>query len=234
MYFWPFFFDPTIIILIPAIIVTIYAQYKVHSTFQRYLRVPVSSGLTGAQVARHLLDRAGIHDVRIETVNQDLADHYDPRHKVLRLSPRVYHGSSIASLGVAAHEAGHAIQHDTGYVPLGMRSAFVPLANFGSNLAFPLLLIGLLLGLPSLAVAGVYLFAAVVVFYLITLPVEFNASGRAVALLEAGGYINRQEIGHARRVLSAAALTYVAAALTAVLNLVRLLLITGMLGGRDE
>lgn len=232
--YWPFFFDPTIIILIPAIIVTIYAQYRVQSTFNRYLRVPVSSGMTGAQVAKQLLERAGIHDVRIETVNQDLADHYDPRHKVLRLSPRVHQGSSIASVGVAAHETGHAIQHDVGYVPLAMRSAIVPVANFGSNLAFPLLIIGLIFSLPSLAMAGVYLFAAVVVFYLITLPVEFNASGRAVALLEAGGYINRQEIGHTRRVLRAAALTYVAAALTAVLNLVRLLLITGMMGGHDE
>ncbi|TDA65677.1 MAG: zinc metallopeptidase [Clostridia bacterium] len=230
----PFFFDATIIILIPAIVVTIYAQYKVQSTFNRYLQVPVSSGLTGAQVARQLMERAGIHDVRIETIGQDLADHYDPRQKVLRLSPRVYQGSSIAALGVAAHETGHAIQHDVGYLPLEMRSAIVPVANFGSNLAFPLLLIGLFLGLPSLAVAGVYLFAAVVVFYLITLPVEFNASGRAVVLLEAGGYVSRQEVGQARKVLSAAALTYVAAALTALLNLVRMLLITGMLGGRDE
>lgn len=232
--YWPFFFDPTIIILIPAILISIYAQAKVNSTFQHYLRVPSSSGLTGAQVAKQLMERAGLYDVKIEMIHQTLGDHYDPRKKVLRLSPEVYNGSSISSLGVAAHETGHAIQHDVAYLPLQLRSFFVPVAQFGSNLAFPLLIIGLLMSWPTLAYVGVYLFAAVVLFYLVTLPVEYNASNRAVALLESGGYISRSETAAARKVLGAAALTYVAAALTAVLNLVRMLLITGMLGGRDE
>ncbi|MBC7346979.1 MAG: zinc metallopeptidase [Clostridia bacterium] len=230
--FWGW--DPTLILLLPAILLSLYAQAKVQSTFQHYLRVPSSSGLTGAAVARQLLERSGIREVRVEMIGRSLGDHYDPRSRVLRLSPEVYQSSSLAALGVAAHEAGHAIQHFRGYLPLALRTAFVPVAQLGSNLAFPLLLFGLLLGLPPLVRFGVYAFVAVVLFQLITLPVEYNASGRALALLEGGGYIRRQEIGAARKVLDAAALTYVAAALMAVLNLVRLLLISGMLGGRDE
>lgn len=226
--------DPTLILLVPAIILSLYAQAKVQSTFQHYLRVPASSGLTGAAVARQLLERSGIRDVRIEMIPRTLGDHYDPRARVLRLSPEVYNSTSLAAIGVAAHEAGHAIQHHRGYFPFGLRSAFVPVAQIGSNLAFPLLLIGLFFGLPGLVRFGVWAFVAVVLFQLVTLPVEYNASGRAIALLEGGGYIRRQEIGAARKVLDAAALTYVAAALMAVLNLARLFLISQMAGGRDE
>ncbi|MGB9886246.1 MAG: zinc metallopeptidase [Moorellales bacterium] len=231
---WIPWYDPTLILLLPAIIVALYAQAKVQSTFQRYLRVPAASGLTGAAVARQLLERSGIRNVRIEVIPRTLGDHYDPRAKVLRLSPEVYQGSSLAAIGVAAHEAGHAIQHHTRYLPLYLRSAFVPVAQLGSNLAFPLLFLGVILGWPELARVGVYAFVAVVLFQLVTLPVEFNASNRAINLLATGGYVHRQEIRGAREVLSAAALTYVAAALMAVLNLVRLLLISSAMGGREE
>ncbi|KKM12937.1 hypothetical protein SY88_01165 [Clostridiales bacterium PH28_bin88] len=231
---FPLFWDPTMIILIPAIILSLWAQSKVQSTFQRYLRVPSASRLTGAAVARQLLDRSGVDDVKVEMTPGHLSDHYDPRSKTLRLSPQVYQSSSLAALGVAAHETGHAIQHESGYFPLEFRNSFVPVAQIGSNLAFPLLIIGLIFAMPVLAKVGVYLFTAVVLFQLITLPVEYNASNRAIALLEGYGYITREEVGPTRRVLSAAALTYVAAALTAVLTLVRLLILSGMLGNRDE
>ncbi|MCR4419950.1 MAG: zinc metallopeptidase [Clostridia bacterium] len=231
---WFPLFDPTLILLVPAIVLALYAQAKVQSTYQRYLRVPASSGLTGAAVARQLLDRAGVRNVRIEVTPRTLGDHYDPRARILRLSPEVYQSSSLAAIGVAAHEAGHAIQHHTRYLPLYLRSAFVPVAQLGSNLAFPLLFLGIILGWPELARIGVYAFVGVVLFQLITLPVEFNASNRAIALLSTGGYVHRQEIRAAREVLGAAALTYLAAALMAVLNLIRLLLISSAMGGREE
>lgn len=226
--------DPTLILLIPAIILSIYAQAKVHSTFQKYLRVQNYSGLTGAAVARRLLDRNGLENVRVELIPRTLSDHYDPRTRVLRLSPEVYQNRSVASLSVAAHETGHALQHARGYAPFGIRAAFVPLANFGSSLAIPLLLIGFIFTIPVLVRLGVYAFSAVVAFQLVTLPVEFNASSRALTMLQHGGFLDRQELTGAKKVLDAAALTYVAAALAAALNLVRLVLISGMLGGRDE
>ncbi|NLO89311.1 MAG: zinc metallopeptidase [Clostridia bacterium] len=230
---YPIFFDPTMIILIPAIIFSLYAQLKVQSTFERYSRVASSSGLTGAEVAERLLRKEGIYDVRIERTPNTLGDHYDPRSKVLRLSPGVYNSTSLAALGVAAHEAGHAIQHDVGYFPLELRSSLVPVAQFGSMAAFPILLIGILLGSPMLAKLGVYAFVAVVLFQLVTLPVEYNASSRAIALLQAGGFVSGQEAEHTKRVLDAAALTYLAAALAAVLSLLRLLLISRMFGGEE-
>jgi len=230
---FPLFFDPTMIILIPAIIFSLYAQLKVQSTFERYSRVSSSSGLTGAEVAERLLRKEGIYDVRIERTHNMLGDHYDPRHKVLRLSPGVYNSTSLAALGVAAHEAGHAIQHDVGYFPLELRSSLVPVAQLGSMAAFPILLIGILLGSPFLARLGVYAFAGVVLFQLVTLPVEYNASSRAIALLQSGGFISGREAEHTKKVLDAAALTYLAAALAAVLSLLRLLLISRMFGG-DE
>ncbi|MHB1419292.1 MAG: zinc metallopeptidase [Bacillota bacterium] len=232
--FFPFFWDPTMIILIPAIILSLYAQMKVQWTFAKYNQVSASSRLTGADVANQLLKRAGIEDVRVEMIERNMGDHYDPKNKTLRLSTQVYRGNSLAALGVAAHETGHALQHDHGYLPMQLRASFVPLAQWGSNLAFPLLIIGLLFGMPSLAVFGVYAFTAVVIFQLITLPVEYNASSRAVTLLEGEGMINQQEVGPTRKVLNAAALTYVAAALTGILTLLRLLILSGMLGGRDE
>ncbi|MDN5348358.1 MAG: uncharacterized protein PWP65_1922 [Clostridia bacterium] len=235
MFKMPFFFwDPTMILLIPALILSLYAQAKVQGTFSRYSQVASYRGLTGAAVARRILDEHGLGDVRVEMAQGFLSDHYDPRAKVLRLSPEVYHSNSLAALGVAAHETGHAIQHGRGYFPLEIRSALVPVVTLGSNLAIPLLIIGLLLGSPSLARFGVYAFTLVVLFTLITLPVEFNASNRAISILERHGYLIGNELAAARKVLNAAALTYVAAAVTAVLNLIRLLLLTGLMGNRDE
>ncbi len=229
-----FFFDWTMILLVPAIILSLYAQFKVKSTFSKYSEVMARNRVTGAQVARNMLQQKRM-SVQVERTPGQLTDHYDPRQRVLRLSEPVHDSYSLAALGVAAHETGHAIQHEEGYFPLGFRNSLVPIANFGSTLAFPLLLIGLLMGSNGLPLArlGVYAFTAVVLFQLITLPVEFNASNRAIRLLADGGYITQEEIQPTKAVLNAAALTYVAAALMAFLNLVRLLMITGFLGGDD-
>lgn len=224
------YFDLTMLILIPGIIFSLYAQGKVKSTFTKYSRVASSSGMTGAEVAQRLLNSSGLSHVRIERVSNTLGDHYDPRTKVLRLSPEVYGSNSLAALGVAAHETGHAIQHDTGYAALSFRNALVPVANFGSSAAFPILLIGILFASDALVTIGLYAFVAVVLFYLVTLPVEFNASSRAIALLEGNDFVSGQEAVHTKKVLDAAALTYVAAALTAVLSLLRLLLISRAFG----
>ena len=225
-------FDWTMILLVPAIILSLYAQFKVKSTFSKYSEVPARNRVTGAQVARNMLQQKGM-PVQVERTSGQLTDHYDPRQRILRLSEPVHDSYSLAALGVAAHETGHAIQHEEGYFPLGFRNSLVPIANFGSTLAFPLLLIGLLMGSMGLARIGVYAFTAVVLFQLITLPVEFNASNRAIRLLADGGYITQEEIQPTRAVLNAAALTYVAAALMAFMNLVRLLMLTGFLGGDD-
>lgn len=227
------FFDPTMIIVIPGLILAMYAQMKVKSTFERYSRVAAASNMTGAGVARAILDSMGVSHVNVEMTDGNLTDHYDPRQKVLRLSRQVYSGNSLASLGVAAHEAGHAIQHSVGYLPLNIRHSLVPVANFGSTLAFPLFLIGLFMSSQGLITAGLYLFSAVVIFQLVTLPVEFNASSRALAALESGGFISRQEVSGTKAVLDAAALTYVAAALVGLLNLLRLLVLAGVFR-RDE
>ncbi|NLT94999.1 MAG: zinc metallopeptidase [Clostridia bacterium] len=234
MYFPGLFFDPTMILLIPGIILALYAQGKVQSTFQRYSQILSQRGITGAQVARSILDSYGLYDVEIEMTGGHLSDHYDPRTRKVRLSSEVYRGTSLASLGVAAHEVGHAIQHDTGYLPLYIRNGIIPVTQIGSTLAFPLLLIGLLMGSPSLAQLGVLLFTAVVFFQLITLPVEYNASSRALSILDDQGFLNREELFGTKKVLDAAALTYVAAALMAFLNLLRLLVISGMLGNRED
>lgn len=226
------FWDPTFVILIPALILAGWAQYKVQSTYKKFNQVPSMRRTTGAELASALLRHGGLGSVRIERVPGHLTDHYDPRSRVLRLSDATYDSVSVAALGVAAHEVGHALQHENKYVPLGIRNAIVPVASFASTASFPLILIGLLLGLRDLAVIGVIIFSVVVVFQLITLPVEFNASSRAVALLEGGGYITSQEVPMVKKVLGAAALTYVAAALVSLLNLLRFLLILGI--GRDE
>lgn len=225
-----FFWDPTYILIIPALLFAMYAQARVQGAFARYSRVTTSSGLTGAQVARRILDQSGLTDVHIEATPQHLGDHYDPRGRVLRLSPQVYEGNSIAALGVAAHEVGHAIQDRTGYLPLSVRASLVPLANFGSQLAFPLFLIGFIFaqsGLAWLMTLGIWIFVAVVAFHLVTLPVEYNASSRALALLERGGFLRGEEVGHAREVLSAAAMTYLAATAVAITQLIRLLILRG-------
>lgn len=219
------FYDSTYLILLPAIALALYAQWKVRSTFAHYSEQRSGSGYTGAKVAAELLQRAGISDVRIEPVQGALADHYDPRAKVLRLSPEVYESDSLAALGVAAHETGHALQHRDGYAPLALRSAIVPLASFGTNAALILFMIGIFTSMPALMNLGIILFLGYVVFALITLPVEFNASSRAVQLLQGHGFVLPQEAQGVRAVLNAAALTYVAAAAMAVLQLVRLILL---------
>ncbi|SMP43223.1 zinc metallopeptidase [Anoxynatronum buryatiense] len=222
--FWGF--DPTIIILIPTILLTLYAQGKVKSSFSKYLRVNTRKGYTGAQVARILLDDHQLKDVPIEVSQGQLSDHYDPTQRVLRLSGEVYQGNSIAAVSVAAHEVGHAIQHDEGYVPLNLRNLVFPIARFGSSAAWFFIIIGLILpAFAGLMDVGILLFAAAVLFQIITLPVEFNASNRALHLLDTNGFITTEETIGAKKVLNAAALTYVAAMAAGIAQLLRLLLI---------
>lgn len=222
-----FFYDWTMIIVLPALLLALYAQSKVSSTFNRYAKVYARSGLTAAQAADAIMQKSGITDVRIERVRGNLTDHYDPRDRVLRLSDGVYDSTSIAALGVAAHEAGHAVQHAQGYMPLEIRNVFAPVASIGSNAAIPLFIVGLLFSWEPLVTIGLVCFSFAVVFSLITLPVEFNASNRAVAALSGYGYLTQEETQGASKVLSAAALTYVASALTAILQLVRLFILSG-------
>jgi Zn-dependent membrane protease YugP len=226
------FFDPTMILLIPCILLALYAQYKVRHTYEEYSQVGSAAGLSGAETARRLLRENGVYDVAVEEVPGALSDHYDPRDKVVRLSSDNYRGHHLAGLAVAAHEVGHAIQHAHGYFALNLRHTILPVANIGSMLAFPLFFAGFFFGTPRLVDIGILLFAAAVAFQIVTLPVEFNASSRAMGLLVNGGYLARQEGVLARKVLSAAALTYVAATATAVMHLLRLLILRA--GMRDE
>ena len=231
-----FGWDATFLILIPAMILAFYAQRKVNSTYKKFSKISSRRGYTGAQAAAVLLEACGAKDVRIEQVSGHLTDHYDPRQRVLRLSQSVYGASSIAAVGVAAHETGHAVQHREGYGALAVRNGIFPLARFGSTLAYPMILVGLLLSSGSgdigytLISLGVILFALGVAFQLLTLPVEFDASRRAIALLAQNRLLEDDEIGPAKKVLSAAALTYVASAAVAVANLLRFLLLAS--GGR--
>ncbi|EDT78399.1 zinc metallopeptidase [Clostridium perfringens] len=224
--FYPYYIDPTYLILIPAILISAWAQFKVSSTFNKYSTVRSINRYTGAQVARILLNDAGLQEVEIQQVPGRLSDHYDPRAKVLRLSSDVYGSTSVASIGVAAHEVGHAIQDKESYSALVFRNAIVPVVNFSSSLSWILFFIGILLSYSTLVTIGIILFSVVVLFQLVTLPVEFNASSRALKLLEARGILYDKEVDGARKVLSAAALTYVAATLMAVLQLVRLIAIS--------
>jgi len=217
------FYPETLLLLLPALLLAIYSSYKVRSTYAKYLEVPTQRRVTAAQVVEELLARAGVSGVRIEGTPRPLGDHYDPRGRTLRLSAP--NSPSVAAVGVAAHEAGHAIQHAQGYAPLALRSAVVPVASFGSQLAFPLFFIGLLFRADFLLNAGIILFSAAVLFTLITLPVEFNASRRAVAALRQSGLVTQEELGGIKEVLNAAALTYVAAAAMAALQLLSMLLI---------
>ncbi len=222
------YFDPTMIILIPTIILTLYAQNKVNSNFNKYLRIPTKKGYTGLQVARLLLDQNGLKDIPIELTRGKLSDHYDPGKKVLRLSGEVYRGNSIASVSVAAHEVGHAIQHANDYAPLILRNKVFPIAKFGSSAAWIFIFVGLLIpSMGSLMDVGIILFATAVLFQIITLPVEFNASSRALDLLDGNGVLLSNEEQGAKKVLSAAALTYVAAMASGIAQLLRLLLIRG-------
>jgi Zn-dependent membrane protease YugP len=220
---WWLFYPQTLMLLLPALALAIYAQYKVRATYSKYLRVPTSMGVTAAQVAQDVLSRAGVAGVRIEATPRPLGDHYDPRTKTLRLSAPG--STSVAAVGVAAHEAGHAIQHARGYAPLALRSAVVPVANLGSQLAFPLFFLGLIFHTPVLLNVGIILFSLAVLFTLITLPVEFDASRRAVISLGQSGLVTREELGAVKEVLTAAALTYVAAAAMAIMQLLSMLLI---------
>ncbi|MDM0496100.1 zinc metallopeptidase [Clostridium perfringens] len=224
--FYPYYIDPTYLILIPAILISAWAQFKVSSTFNKYSTVRNINGYTGAQVARILLNDAGLQEVEIQQVPGRLSDHYDPRAKVLRLSSDVYGSTSVASIGVAAHEVGHAIQDKESYSALVFRNAIVPVVNFSSSLSWILFFIGILFSYSTLVTIGIILFSVVVLFQLVTLPVEFNASSRALKILEARGILYDKEVDGARKVLSAAALTYVAATLMAVLQLVRLIAIS--------
>lgn len=217
------FYDPTFILIIPAVILAFYAQWKVQSTYAKYNKVTCSRGYTGAQVARYILDDNRLNDITVEQMPGNLTDNYDPRERKLKLSESVYGSHSVAAIGVAAHEAGHALQDAKGYVPLKLRSGLVPVTNFGTTLAFPLFFIGLIVNYPQLMDLGIILFSLAVLFSVITLPVEFNASRRAITVLSNGHFLMDKELGMAKEVLNAAALTYVAATAMAVLNLVRLL-----------
>ena len=228
----PFFYyyDPTYFLVLIGVVLSLLASAKVKSTFNKYSRVRTVNGTTGAEAAEQILRGAGIFDVRVERVSGNLTDHYDPKNKVLRLSDTVYGQGTVAAVGVAAHECGHAIQHAQGYAPLKFRSSLVPVANIGSQIAWPLILIGLLINSNSswvLIQIGIIAFSLAVLFQIVTLPVEFNASNRAIRILENSGMMHGEEISSAKKVLSAAALTYVAGAAASILQLLRLVLLTG-------
>ena len=222
--------DPTYFLVLIGVILSLIASARVKSTFNKYSQMRNSRGMTGAQAAEQVLRGAGIYDVRIEHVAGNLTDHYDPRSKVLRLSDSVYGQTSVAAVGVAAHECGHAIQHAKGYGPLKFRNVLVPVANFGAKIAWPLILVGLLINSESawfIMQAGIIAFSLAVLFQIVTLPVEFNASNRAIRVIADSGIMYGEEIVAAKRVLSAAALTYVAAAASSILQLLRLVLLAG-------
>ena len=220
------YFDTTYIVLVlPAVLFALWASSNVNSTFKKYSNVQSSSGYTGFDAARRILDANGLGHVRIEQVAGELTDHFDPRTNVLRLSRAVYSGATVASVGIAAHEAGHAVQFARGYVPMKIRSAIIPVTNFGSTLAFPIFLIGLLFSNYTLATAGIILFSLTALFQAVTLPVEFNASRRAMAALDGCNVLTDSEQKGARKVLRAAALTYVAALASALSQVLRLVLI---------
>ena len=229
MYF-PMYYDSTYVLVLIGVVLSLLAQTKVKNTFSKFSRVGNARGMTGAEAAQRILQGAGIYDVRVEHVAGDLTDHYDPRSKVLRLSNSVYGQSSVAAIGVAAHECGHAIQHARGYAPLKLRSILVPVANFGAKIAWPLIIFGLFLSSKSATILielGIIAFLGSVLFQLVTLPVEFNASNRAIRIIADSGLMQGEEIRGAKKVLNAAALTYVASAATAILQLLRIVLLVG-------
>ena len=228
--YYPMYFDPTYMLVILGVIICMMASAKMNSIFNKYSRVRNHSGMTGREAAEEILRRAGIYDVRVEHISGNLTDHYDPRSKVLRLSDATYNSTSVAAMGVAAHECGHAVQHETGYVPLKIRGALVPIANFGSTIAWPLIIIGLFFNSRSSALflnLGILAFSLAVLFQIVTLPVEFNASNRAIRVLGSSGMLYEDEVKATRKVLTAAALTYVAGAASAILQLLRIILLTG-------
>lgn len=231
-YYGYYYYDPTYMLIVISALISLFAQFLINSRFSKYSRVRSRSGMTGAQAAERILQSQGIYDVAIQRVSGKLTDHYDPRNKTLNLSDAVYASTSVAAVGVAAHECGHAIQHARGYAPLSFRSALVPVANIGSQLSWLFIILGIFFGgSHTLIMVGILMFSAAVLFQLVTLPVEFNASGRALKLLSETGILQKDEVSDTRKVLSAAALTYVAAAATAVLQLLRLL---RLFGGNDR
>lgn len=226
--------DWTYILVLVGAVLSMIASAKVNSTFSKYSRVRSASGMTGAEAAQRILQQNGIYDVAVEHVRGNLTDHYDPKNKVLRLSDATYASNSVAAVGVAAHECGHALQHNVGYLPLRIRSAIVPAANIGSRLGIPIILLGVLLGSNYFLVQlGIWVFSLAVLFQIVTLPVEFNASSRAMAMMERYGILSGDELRSTRKVLSAAAMTYVAAAASSILQLLRLVLLFGGNRRRD-
>ena len=222
-----FFWDPTIVLLIPCLALALYAQSKVKRTYAKFRQIGSAAGLSGAETARRLLRENGIVDVAVEEVAGELSDHYDPRDRVVRLSSDIYRGHHLAGLAVAAHEVGHALQHATGYFALNLRHSFLPVANIGTWAAFPLFMLGFFFNTPQLMDLGILFYAVVLAFQVITLPVEFNASSRAMVQLVDGRYLAAEEGVLAKKVLNAAALTYVAATATSLMHLVRLLILRG-------
>jgi Zn-dependent membrane protease YugP len=228
-----FYSSEGLMVMFFGIAITLWAQFKVKSTFKKYDGFVSRSGATADQIARDILRRGGL-DVSVEHVRGELSDHYDPRDRVLRLSDSTYGNNSLAAIGVAAHEAGHAFQHAEGYVPLSMRTSLVPVANWGSRLSWILIIAGMFMGMMGLFQLGVIFFSFAVVFSIVTLPVEFNASSRAIRILSEGGYLTQDEIPASRKVLNAAAMTYVASTVVAVMELLRMLLMSGLLGNSDD
>lgn len=224
MYHFPFFFDPTMIIVLPGIVLAMIAQAKVQSTFNKWSEVPTS--LSAKDVAETILQENGVHDVRVEFTPGQLSDHYDPRSKTLRLSESTFHANSVAAIAVAAHEAGHAIQHNRQYFPLILRNAIFPIVSIASNAWIFIVIAGIFLRIPELLRIGVYTFGATFAFSLVTLPVEFDASNRAIQILNQG-FLDRQELTGAKKVLNAAALTYIAGAVVSLLQLLRIIMLTG-------
>lgn len=221
-------YDPTYILVIVGVFITLIASARVKSTFKKYSQIPSRSGLTGADVAEAILKKEGISDVRVKSVAGNLTDHFNPINKIIGLSESVYDNYSVAAIGVAAHECGHAMQYNKGYGPLKLRAALVPVVNFGSKVSWPMILLGILLGYNSTMISmGIFLFSLGVLFQLVTLPVEFNASRNALAVLRTTGMLNNEELNQAKKVLDAAALTYVAGAAATILQLIRLLLLFG-------
>ncbi|WP_294385623.1 zinc metallopeptidase [uncultured Clostridium sp.] len=226
MFYPGFYFDRTMILLLPAIIISFWAQSKVSSTYKKYRTVRTMNGYTGENVARMMLDAAGLYDVPVLETSGELTDHYDPRSRVIRLSRDIYHGTSIASAGIAAHEVGHAIQHQQSYKPLVLRTSMATAVNFSSQASIFIFMIGLLFSIPVLTNIGIIFFTVAVIYQLITLPVEFNASRRALNILESRNILYGNEVNGAKNVLTAAAMTYVAAALMSISQLIRLIAIS--------
>ena len=233
MIFGLFPFDWTILLILPGFFISLWAQIKVSSTFKKYSKTATARGLSGYGAARRILDANGLSHVKIEQIRGELTDHYDPRANVIRLSESVYHATSPAAIGVAAHEAGHAIQYAQNYAPINVRAKLIKVTNVGSMLSMPLFFIGLIMASPYLTYLGIALYSLVAIFQLVTLPVEFDASGRALKVLSSSGILNDDELKASKKVLFAAAMTYVAALLTSLLTLLRLLILANGRNNRN-